>query len=183
MGGQRDPDRVLAPVAVASALSVKVKVLAGWMRSAGVTTPLTVKEARRWRANPHTAPGWLAPKLLEHYRRRSERAERERQERSRKWSQEWSQEVDDAYLVIVDLLRRRDRKLYQGRWLDRHPAHALALEDIAWRAAKDCGLARGQPADFSILSFEEREALRICGFDVPEPSEHRRPSLRIVGEA
>lgn len=73
------------------------------------------------------------------------------------------------------MLASRDRKLRHGRWLDRHDDHADALTDIAWRAAKDSGLASGyENPDYGSLMFEEREALRVCGYEVSEPAQNVR---------
>jgi predicted site-specific integrase-resolvase len=58
---KRNQDRTLVPVALASRLGISVSVLAGWMRAAGVNKdgPHCESDAREWRANPDSGPGWL----------------------------------------------------------------------------------------------------------------------------
>jgi hypothetical protein len=163
-------DRTLVPVAVAGRLGIGVSMLAGWMRAAGVDKdgPLCESDAREWRANPDSAPGWLRPELLATCKAREQRNLSRRQAEARRAGQH-REDVYAARGLVCELLRDCDRMLRQGRWLDRHPIHEEALREIAWRAAKDCGLASGREPDFTYLSFEEREALRIFGYQVPEP--------------
>lgn len=176
---KRNPDRSIAPVAVANILGIGVSMLAGWMREAGVDTEgsLTESDARTWRANPDKAPDWLRPKIISAYLVREER-QRSRGERDQRRAEQHRQEVYAACDLIYELLRTGDRKLRQGHWLDRHPVHAEALMEITWRAMKDSGLASQGEPDFTHLSFEEREALRIEGYDVPEPTGRY---LRVAG--
>src|SRR6266480_6706878 len=168
---KRNRDRTLVPVAVASRLGIGVSVLAGWMRAAGVDKdgPLCESDAREWRANPDSAPGWLRPKLLATCKAREQRNLSRRQAEAGR-AEQHREDVYAACGLVCELLRERDRMLREGRWLDRHPVHEEALREIAWRAAKDCGLASGREPGFTRLSFEEREALRIFGYEVPEPA-------------
>lgn len=167
---KRNQDRILVPVAVASRLGIGVSVLAGWMRAAGVDKdgPLCESDAREWRANPDSAPGWLHPQLLATCEAREQRNLCRRQAEAERAGLH-REDVYAACGLVYELLRDRDRMLRQSRWLDRHPIHEEALREIAWRAAKDCGLASGREPGFTHLSFEEREALRIFGYEVPEP--------------
>jgi hypothetical protein len=57
-----------------------------------------------------------------------------------------------------------------GPLCESDPVREEALREIAWRAAKDCGLASGREPGFTRLGFGEREALRIFGYEVPEPA-------------
>ena len=167
---KRNQDRTLVPVAVAGTLGIGMSVLAGWMRAAGVDKdgPLCESDAREWRANPDSAPGWLRPELLATCKAREQRNLSRRQAEARRAGQ-YREDMHAARGLVCGLLRDRDRMLRQGRWLDRHPIHEEALREIAWRAAKDCGLASGREPGFTHLSFEEREALRNLGYQVPKP--------------
>ena len=50
---------------VVGRLGIGGSVHAGWMRAAGVDMdgPLYESDAREWRANPDSAPGWLCPEF------------------------------------------------------------------------------------------------------------------------
>jgi len=175
---RRNPDRTLVPVAVANRLGVGVSALAGWMRAAGTDKdgPLRESDAAKWRANPDSAPLWLRGKLLATYRARDEKQQTGTEVES--WRA--ADHRDAVYATcerVLELLRTDDRKLRQGHWLDRHPFHEEALQEIAWRAAKDCGLASGGEPDFTHLSVDERRALRIFGYKVPETAGRH---LRVV---
>jgi hypothetical protein len=84
--------------------------------------------------------------------------------------------LDQAYRDVLAMLGNGDRELRQGHWLDTHDDHNLMLTGIAWRAAKDCGLACGdEDPDWWALTFGERQALRVMGYRLPaEPDEHGR---------
>lgn len=174
----RGPDRALVPVAAANRLGVGVSVLAGWMRAAGVDRDGRLREsdAVMWRADPDSAPVWLREKLWALYQARDEKQKTRMEQESRR-AVEHRETVYAACELVVELLRTDDRKLRQGRWLDRHPLHEEALQEIVWRAAKDCGLASSGEPDFTHLSVEERRALRIFGYEVPEPAGRH---LRVV---
>lgn len=156
---------------MASRIGIGVSVLASWMRAAGVDKdgPLCESDAREWRAHPDSAPGWLRPKLLATCKARKQRSLSRRQAETGR-AEQHREDMYTACGLVCELLRDRDRMLRQVRWLDRHPIHEETLREIAWRAAKDCGLASGRAPGFSHLSFEEREALRIFGYEVPEPA-------------
>jgi hypothetical protein len=177
-GLERNHDRILVPVAVGGRLGIGVCVLASWMRAADVDTdgPLCESDAREWRAYPDSAPGWLRPKLLATCKAREKRNLSRRQAEAGR-AEPHREDVHAARGLVCELLRDRDRMLRQGRWLDRLPVHEEALREIAWRTAKDCGLASGREPDFTHPSFEEREALRILGYKVPEPAGRH---LRVV---
>ncbi|HEY5840565.1 MAG TPA: hypothetical protein VIU87_03680, partial [Mycobacterium sp.] len=168
---RRAEDRRLAPPQVAERLDVPVARLAGWMRDAGVTTPLTGKQVERWAAHPGSQPDWLRWNLSKHHQELARKAAAEQRNREAERAR-----LDRVYREVVQMLADGDRKLRCGRWLDNHGDHETALMDIAWRAAKNCGLACGdEDPDWWALTFEEREALRVCGYRLPvEPEEHRR---------
>lgn len=178
---RRQADRALAPVAVSRVLEVPVRELAAWMREAGEATPVTVVAARRWKAHPDTAPEWLSDRLAckQAKRDQSQRraAEREQAERDAREAR-----LEQLYRDAVRMLADGDRKLRQGRWLETHDDHETVLADIAWRAAKDCGLASGdENPDWWALTYAEREALRVCGYRLPpEPDTTKVVSLRMA---
>jgi hypothetical protein len=166
-----NPDRALVPVVVANRLGVRVSVLAGWMRAVGADGdgPLREADVIKWRADPSSAPEWFRTNMQSFYADRELRRQA-RAERDARLAAEYRDAVSAAYEVVCELLRTRDRKLWQGRWLERHPAHEQAFLEIVVRAMKDSGLAFDGEPDFTYLGIEEREALRVCGYDVPEPA-------------
>ena len=71
-------------------------------------------------------------------------------------------------LTVVEMLKARDRRLHSDRWLADHPDHRMWLAQIFLWAAKDCGLAYGEPIDLDALDEIGREALRCAGHDIPD---------------
>ena len=157
----RKRNRLLAPAFAASRLGVKSDTLAAWMREARIDTPITQQQAILWATQPEQQPDWLRFRLRKIANEKAEReealraAEHERRNRS--------------FDKVTRMLKENHPALRSDKWLDRHPDHSLALQEIAWRAAKDCGLASGwEHPDWWSLTALERQALRVFGYDVPK---------------
>ena len=158
-------DNALVPQEGARALGLPAREVARLMREAGQAThPLRVKDARLWADRPDAAPQWLGWQLRKH------------QQQVAAENDAGQARLDQAYRDVVAMLGNGDRKIRQGHWPDSHDDHSLLLAGIAWRAAKDCGLASGdEDPDWWTLTFEEREALRVMGYRLPaEPDDHGR---------
>jgi hypothetical protein len=123
------------------------------MRAAGVTAQITEAQARRWTADPGTAPQWLvglrgerlAGAALSEYRRHQETERRERRELA----------VEQSALAKVQGGKRR---FSDDEW--------LYVQDWAFRAAKD--LVRGGTG-VRVDEFD-RQALSAVGVDADDHS-------------
>jgi hypothetical protein len=118
------------------------------MRAAGVTGPLTVRQAREWAADPGSAPQWLSGLWGERMARPALREYQRRQRRERHAMRELAAEQSALAKVKAGKQRFTDEE-----W--------LYVEDWAFRAAKD--LVRGDPAG-EAGDFDCR-VLRIVGVD------------------
>jgi len=78
---RREEDRALVPVAVSQRLGIAVAEIADAMRAAGVTGPLTVREAKEWVADPGSAPEWLPGLWGERMARAAQREYQRKQQR------------------------------------------------------------------------------------------------------
>ncbi|MCK9902161.1 hypothetical protein MXD63_19035 [Frankia sp. Cpl3] len=155
---QRRADRALCSIPVAQVLGIPVHTVADAMRWAGVDEPLTVTQARSWRAMASEPPGWLAELFTETAARRSRREHRE---------QLRTFEAEHATLVLADEVEQR---LLAGRRIRGDEAERLAA-DLAFRACKE--LLRGaEPCDLLAL---DRAALRWSGIDPGDRGTWRLP--------
>lgn len=145
---QRKLDRALVPVEVAQRIGIGVRPLARAMRSAGVTTKLTVKQARGWLAHPETAPEWFSEVVAQ---RLARSAELEYQKTQRR--------INDD---VEDLLAKHSAqgKLHDPSAKFNH-LEEIHVSDWAYRAAKE--LVRGDGA--GDLNEEEILALQAVGVD------------------
>ena len=62
---QKKANRDLCPVQTANVMQMKVQEIARWMCEAGVTEPLTPRNAKAWKADPSAAPAWFMSLLAE----------------------------------------------------------------------------------------------------------------------
>lgn len=157
---QKRADRDLCPAPAANVMQTKVHVIARWMRSAGVTDPLTTQNARAWKADPSSAPEWFIALLAERAARASQRAHRERQA---------AIEHEHRMMVLRDKV---EKQLLAGARRLRSPdAERIAL-DIAFRASKElvrsCTDVCGDTTQESMTDLDTA-ALRWAGVD---PSSH-----------
>ncbi len=140
-------DRALCPVVVANSLGMKVHVVAGAMRAAGVTETLTVRQAKAWKSMAQEPPAWML-KLLAEAAARSARNAAITQDRN----------IEDEHRAIL-LEDRVAQRLLAGRTV-RGADQELIASDIAFRAMKDLVRADG---DTSYLSEMDLAALRWAG--------------------
>ncbi|MQA60432.1 MAG: hypothetical protein GEU86_02850 [Actinophytocola sp.] len=128
---------------------------------------LSVAVAREWKAGPSEVPARLRDRLAWKQAKRVQ-TQRYAAERVKVEHDAHRARLDQAYRNVKVMLAGGDRKLWPGRWLDKHDDRETALLDIAWRAANDCGFASVDAApDWWVLRFEEREALRVFGCWLP----------------
>lgn len=145
---QRRADRALCPVPVAQILHIPVRVVADAMREVGIDEPLTVAQAKSWRAMTSEPPGWMTALLVEAATRRSRREHRK---------QLRTLEAEHRTLLLADEVERR---LLAGQHIRGEEAVRLAT-DMAFRAYKE--LLRGaEPGDLLALDLA---ALRWAGID------------------
>ncbi|CAI7978803.1 MULTISPECIES: hypothetical protein [Parafrankia] len=153
---QRRADRARCPIPVAQILGIPIRTVADAMRRAGVDGPLTVAQARSWRAMTSEPPGWMAELFAETAARRSQREHRE---------QRRTFEAEHATLLLADEVEQR---LLAGRRIRGDEAERLAA-DLAFRAYKE--LLRGaEPGDLLALDLA---ALRWAGIDPDDPGTWR----------
>ncbi|WP_154675665.1 hypothetical protein [Parafrankia elaeagni] len=145
---QRRADRALCPISVAQVLGIPVHAVADAMRWAGVDEPLTVAQARSWRAMTSEPPGWMVELFTETAARRSRREHRE---------QLRTFEAEYVTLLLADEVERR---LLAGRRIRGDGAERLAA-DLAFRACRE--LLRG--AELGDLLALDLAALRWAGID------------------
>lgn len=100
------------------------RTVADAMRRAGIDGPLTVAQARSWRAMTSEPPGWMAELFAETAARRSQREHRE---------QRRIFEAEHATLLLADEVEQR---LLAGRRIRGDEAERLAA-DMAFRAYKE----------------------------------------------
>lgn len=144
---QRGADRQLCPVVVANALGLRLHHVAAAMRTAGVTGPLTLEQARGWRAMREQPPPWLAELFGRRMARSAQRAYRNAQQAEQR-AQEEARLWDDV----------RER-LLAGRRI-RGPYREWIATDMAFRAMKELVRADGDPAWLCELDLA---ALRWAG--------------------
>jgi hypothetical protein len=149
---RREADRALVPVVVSQRLGVPVADAAHAMRAAGVTGPLTVRQAKEWAGDPGSAPEWLSGLWGERMARAAQQEYHREQQLERHAMRELT--VEQSALEKVKTGKRR---FTDKEW--------LLVEDWAFRAAKD--LVRGGPGR-EVGDFGYR-VLRIVGVD---PGDH-----------
>jgi nucleotidyltransferase/DNA polymerase involved in DNA repair len=125
---RREADRALVPVVVSQRLGVPVADAAHAMRAAGVTGPLTVRQAKEWAGDPGSAPEWLSGLWGERMARAAQQEYHREQQREQHAVRELA--VEQSALAKVKAGKRR---FTDDEW--------LLVEDWAFRAAKD--LVRG----------------------------------------
>lgn len=150
---RRRRDRGLVPLAVAQRLGIPVAAIAGAMRAAGVTAQISEAAARRWTADPGTAPQWLVRLQGQRLASAAELQYRRDQEIERQELRELA--VEQSALAKV---RAGKRRFNDEEW--------LYVQDWAFRAAKD--LVRGGP-DVEVDDFD-RQALCAVGVDADDHS-------------
>jgi hypothetical protein len=148
----READRALVPVVVSQRLGVPVADAAHAMQAAGVTGPLTVRQAKAWMDDPGSAPEWLSGLWGERMARAAQQEYHREQQREQHAVRELA--VGQSALAKVKAGKRR---FTDEEW--------LLVEDWAFRAAKD--LVRGGPGG-EVGDFDYR-VLRIVGVD---PEDH-----------
>jgi hypothetical protein len=149
---RREADRALVPVVVSQRLGVPVADAAHAMRAAGVTGPLTVRQAREWAGDPGSAPEWLSGLWGGRMARAAQQEYHREQQREQHAVRELA--VGQSALAKVKAGKRR---FTDDEW--------LLVEDWAFRAAKD--LVRGGPGGEA--SDSDYRVLRIVGVD---PADH-----------
>jgi hypothetical protein len=149
---RREADRALVPAVVSQRLGVPVADAARAMRAAGVTGPVTVRQARAWTDDPGTAPEWLSGLWGERMAHAAQREYHREQQREQHAMRELA--VEQSALAKVEAGKRR----FTGY-------ERLYVEDWAFRAAKD--LVRGGPGG-QVDGFDCR-VLRAVGVD---PEDH-----------
>jgi hypothetical protein len=122
------------------------------MRAAGVTGPLTVRQAKAWADDPGSAPEWLSGLWGERMARAAQEEYHREQQREQHAVRELA--VEQSALAKVKAGKRR---FTDDEW--------LLVEDWAFGAAKD--LVRGGPG--GELSDFDCRVLRIVGVD---PDDH-----------
>lgn len=141
-------DRALAPVTVSTILGAQVRVIAAAMRRNGITEQVTVRDARRWKSDPSTAPDWVLEVFAECAARDARREYRVRQA-----AEAHEMRMLRAEQTAADKVRRglRLRRFNENEemWLD----------DWGFRLSKD--LVRGADPD-ALDDFSVR-VLRLCG--------------------
>ncbi len=150
---EKKADRALCPVAVAGILRLKVSDVAGAMRKNGITTPLTVQEAKAWEAIQTESPHWLVSLWTEAAIRRARRAEAKRRA-----------EIDHELHMLL-LADQVEKRLLKGRSIRGVDAEFIAT-DMAFRAMKELVRADG---DESWLLPIDRAALRYAGVEPSNP--------------
>jgi hypothetical protein len=148
---RREADRALVPVAVSQRLGVSVAGAARAMRAAGVTGPLTVRQAREWAAGPGSAPQWLLGLWGERMAHAAQQEYHREQQREQQAMRELA--VEQSALAKLEAGKRR--------FTD---DERILVEDWAFRAAKD--LVRGPGGQVDDFNYR---VLRAVGVD---PGDH-----------
>lgn len=145
---QRQADRALCSIRVAETLGLQVRVVASAMRTAGVSEPLTLAQAKSWQAMTVEPPAWMIALLVDAATRRSRREHH---------AQQRAVEEEHRMLLVADKVQRR---LLAGQHIRGADAMHIAT-DLAFRAQKE--LCRGaRPEDLFALDLA---ALRWAGVD------------------
>lgn len=156
---QPGTDRYLCPGPLAGTFGVKRHVIAGALRQAGRTQPITVAEARRWRDHPEQAPQEGLAVLAAVAAAKAEREHRQQQA-----------DLERAHRMMI-LREKVEQRLLRGAKHFRSSDAELIARDIAFRASKElvrgCGRACGGRVDG--LRPVELAALRWAGID---PDDH-----------
>jgi len=149
---RREEDRALVPVVVSQRLGITVADAAHAMRAAGVTGPLTMRQAEEWTSDPGSAPEWLSGLWGERMVRAAQQEYQREQRREQQAMRELA--IEQSALEKVKTGKRR---FTDDEW--------LLVEDWAFEAAKD--LVRGGPGG-EVSDFDYR-VLRVVGVD---PEDH-----------
>lgn len=152
---QRRADRALCPVSVSQILALKVHDVAEKMRSYGVSTPLTVKDAKKWKRMESTPPDWFLELQVE-----------QAESRAHRWSQTNRRNVEREHKQLI-LRDKVEKRLLSGAHHFRDPEAEFIACDTAFRAMKELVRACGEVS--SLLELEVA-ALRWAGVDPADQS-------------
>ncbi|BCY09264.1 hypothetical protein [Actinoplanes sp. L3-i22] len=144
---EKRADRALCPVAVAATLGLKVNLVAGAMRAAGVTTPVTVAQARAWKSLTQEPPPWMVGLMADAAARAAGRV-----------AAAHRRDVEDEHRMVL-LADQVAQKLLAGRTIRGDDREFIAA-DLAFRAMKELVRADG---DVSYLNDLDLAALRWAG--------------------
>ena len=146
---QRRADRALCPIRVAQSAGLKVHVVARAMRHAGVTEPLTVRQAKAWQSMREEPPEWFVALMVRKAARQATRAARTRA-RDLEYEHRW-------VILSADV----EARLLAGRRVRGYERETIAA-DFAFQAMKDLVRADG---DTAYLGELDLAALRWVGVD------------------
>jgi len=144
---QGKADRALCPIPVATTLQLRVHQVASAMRAAGVTEPVTIKQARAWKSLNEQPPAWMLA-LMSQAATRAARRQARRQRR----------DVEDEHRMLI-LTADVEERLLASRTI-RGADREFIASDHAFRAMKELVRADG---DVSYLNDLELAALRWAG--------------------
>ena len=146
---QQRADRSLCPVAASAALGLKVHDVAEAMRAAGVTEPITVQQAKAWRAMREDPPPWVAGLLASAAASAAEKAHHAE-----------VRHFEDSHRMLL-LREQVEQRLLAGKAIRGSDAEFSAT-DIAFRAMKELVRCDG---DVSWLLPIDLAGLRWAGVD------------------
>jgi hypothetical protein len=156
LSSQKKADRALCSVSTANVMKMKIHEVAGRMRAAGVTEPLTPHNAKAWKADPSGAPDWFVALLAEQAARAAQREHGKRQA-----------SIEREHRMMI-LWEKVEKRLLAGARRFRNSDAELIAQDIAFRASKD--LVRSSTnvcgqIDPELVGDLDKAALRWAGVD------------------
>jgi hypothetical protein len=154
-------DRELVSPDASSSLGLRIADLARAMRTAGVSTPLTVEQAMAWKRDPDSAPDWLATLRGELLARAAVKEYQEQQEREKYELRRLAHETSAR------------EKLRGGRFFFNREEREF-VQDLTYHASVE--LLRGATA--AGLDDLELTALRVYRID---PDDHATWHLHLDG--
>jgi hypothetical protein len=140
---------------VSQVLGLKVHDVAEKMRFYGVLTPLTVKDAKRWKRMESIPPNWILELQIE-----------KAESNAHRWSQTNRKNIESEHKQLI-LRDKVEQRLLRGAHQFRNSEAEFIACDIAFRAMKELVRACGE---VSALLELEVAALRWAGVDPADQS-------------